>query len=69
MALLFCIWRSEQMLSLNSRGGIVLKDRCAIANWQQELYDDYLISRKKSGCVPSTRTTIHSAIFTTCIHS
>lgn len=32
--------------------------------WQQKLYDDYMIYRKKSGsCAPSTKATIRSAIF------
>lgn len=41
-----------------------MKDRCALMDWQQVLYDDYMIFRKRSAsCAPSTETTTRAAIF------
>lgn len=38
--------------------------KCALMGWQQVLYDDYMIFRKRSAsCAPSTETTIRAAIF------
>ena len=41
-----------------------MEDRYASMDWQQSLYNDYMIFRKRSAsCAPSTETTIRAAIF------
>lgn len=41
-----------------------MEGRCAFMDWQQALYDDYIIFRKRSAsCAPSTEATIRAAIF------
>lgn len=41
-----------------------MESKYAVLGWQQELYDKYLVYRKKShSCAPSTERTIHAAVF------
>lgn len=41
-----------------------MEDNRALMDWQQALYDDYMIFRKRSAsCAPSTGVTIRTAIF------
>lgn len=41
-----------------------MEDKRALMDWQQVLYDDYMIFRKRSAsCAPSTEATIRAAIF------
>lgn len=41
-----------------------MESKYAVLGWQQELYDTYLVYRKKShSCAPSTERTIHAAVF------
>lgn len=41
-----------------------MQDKRALMDWQQVLYDDYMVFRKRSAsCAPSTEATIRAAIF------
>lgn len=41
-----------------------MKDKQSMLSWQQNIYDTYMVFRRKSaGCAPSTERTIHAAIF------